>query len=69
MQTFELPAGYSVETARVSGTANIEFVTRNGEGEAVSTVYHAFAEAAPLLENLRRADKRVRCLRAYGVGA
>jgi len=50
MQTFTLPTGHTVSTQRVG--ANVEFVTRNTDGDVISTVQHSFAESVPLLKRL-----------------
>lgn len=52
MPTFKLHSGYTVTTERVPGEPLIEFITRNENGEAISTVHHSFAEATPLIRRM-----------------
>lgn len=52
MQTFKLPTGHVVTTERVPGAAEIQFTTRNGEGDVISTVNHSFAESVPLIRRM-----------------
>ena len=52
MHTFTLSTGHTVTTQRVGD--KIEFVTANKDGEVISTVYHTFAEAVPLIRRLTR---------------
>lgn len=51
MQTFKLANGGTI-TAQRAGTA-IEFVTRNAQGEVISSVTRGFAESVPLIKRLR----------------
>jgi hypothetical protein len=50
MQTFRLPSGFTITTQRVGH--NVEFTTRNADGDVISTVPHSFAESVPLLRKL-----------------
>jgi hypothetical protein len=52
VQTFKLPTGHVVTTERVPGAAEIQFTTRNGEGDVISTVHHSFAESVPLIRRM-----------------
>jgi hypothetical protein len=50
MQTFTLSSGFTVTTQRVG--QNIEFTTRNADGDVISTVPHSYSESVPLLRKL-----------------
>jgi len=51
MQTFKLANGATI-TAERNG-AGIEFVTRNAQGETISSVTRTFADSVPLIKRLR----------------
>lgn len=51
---YRLANGYSVCTTKVD--AGIEFVTTNPEGDTISTTRKTYAEAVPILRQLRVAD-------------
>jgi hypothetical protein len=51
MQTFRLANGATVTAARQG--AGIEFVTRNAQGEVISSVTRTFADSVPLIKRLR----------------
>jgi hypothetical protein len=50
MQTYALPSGHTVTVQRVGH--DIEFTTRNADGDVISTVPRTFAESVPLLRKL-----------------
>jgi hypothetical protein len=51
MQTYRLASGHTITIQR-AGSAT-EFVTRNAQGEVISTVYRSFSETVPLIKRLR----------------
>ncbi|QAX95026.1 hypothetical protein SEA_SEBASTISAURUS_38 [Streptomyces phage Sebastisaurus] len=57
MATYRLPTGGTVQTLR-SARPNklIEFVTRNEDGDVISTVHKGASDSLPMLASLRSAD-------------
>jgi hypothetical protein len=51
MQTYRLTSGHTITIQR-AGSAT-EFVTRNAQGEVISTVHRSFSESVPLIKRLR----------------
>ncbi|WP_199809820.1 MULTISPECIES: hypothetical protein [unclassified Streptomyces] len=50
MQTFTLASGHTITTQRDG--AGIEFVTRNADGDVISSVTRTFGESVPLIKRL-----------------
>jgi hypothetical protein len=60
---FKLENGYRVRTTRVDN--GVEFETRNGNGDTISSVRHTHAEAVPLIQRLSVLDS-CRFVRQFG---
>ncbi|MEW2302600.1 hypothetical protein AB0958_21950 [Streptomyces sp. NPDC006655] len=51
MQTYRLTSGHTVTIQR--GRPGIEFVTRNAQGETISSVTRSLADSVPLIKRLQ----------------